>query len=70
MSIGLVPDLWAPHGFPYEGKPWGTFCRGRGSAPPAGADLVGSMGGAELRPYRVRLLPKSLFRDIGFCVYG
>ena len=21
-------------------------------------------------PYRVRLLPKSLFRDIGFCVYG
>ena len=48
----------------------GDILSGRGSAPPAGADLVGSRGGAELRPYRVRLLPKSLFRDIGFCVYG
>ena len=48
----------------------GDIVVGGGSAPPAGGYLVGSRGGAELRPYRVRLLPKSLFRDIGFCVYG
>ena len=59
-----------PHGFPYEGKPWGTFCRGGALLRPLVRISPEAWAEQSSAPYRVRLLPKSLFRDIGFCVYG